>query len=147
MNELIQGQASYHTGSGMRDGRIAHRIHQLEDSTFICLFEVFAGYLSVHFTPLGERLPQWTAGVVSMVGTTMPAIGASTMALDAKLEFQEQSARSGRIAGTLDALAQALGAQPTFDGMRHAARVAMRVHMAEANHWREGSNRRRLFRP
>ncbi len=147
MNELIQGQAAYHQGSGLRDGRIAHRIHQIEDASFICLFMVFAGYLSVHFTPLGERLPHWTAGVVSMVGTTMPAIGASTMALDAKLEFQEQSARSRTIAGTLEALADALGGRPTFDGMRHAGRVAMRLHMAEANHWREGSNRRRLFRP
>ena len=147
MNELIQGQAAYHQGSGLRDGRIAHRIHQIEDASFICLFVVFAGYLSVHFTPLGDRLPHWTAGVVSMVGTTMPAIGASTMALDAKLEFQEQSARSRTIAGTLEALAQALGGRPTFDGMRHAGRVAMRLHMAEANHWREGSNRRRLFRP
>jgi hypothetical protein len=147
MNELIQGQAAYHWGSGVRDGRIAHRIHQLEDASFICLFVVFAGYLSVHVTPLGERLPHWSAGVVSMVGTTMPAIGASTMALDAKLEFQEQSARSRTIAQTLEALAQALGPRPTFDSMRHAARVAMRLHMGEANHWREGSNRRRLFRP
>ena len=147
MNELIQGQAAYHHGSGQRDGRIAHRIHHLEDASFVCLFVVFAGYLSVHFTPLGPRLPHWTAGVVSMVGTTMPAIGASTMALDAKLEFQEQSARSRTIAHTLEALAAALGSRPTFDSMRHAARVAMRVHMTEANHWREGSNRRRLFRP
>ena len=147
MNELIQGQAAYHHGSGLRDGRIAHRIHQLEDASFICLFVVFAGYLGVHFTPFGARLPHWSAGVVSLVGATMPAIGASTMALDAKLEFQEQSARSRAIARTLEALAEALGGRPTFDGMRHAARVAMRLHMAEANHWREGSNRRRLFRP
>ncbi|MGZ3274704.1 MAG: hypothetical protein ACXU82_00520 [Caulobacteraceae bacterium] len=147
MNELIQGQAAYHHGSGIRDGRIAHRIHKLEDASFVCLFAVFALYLAVHFTPFGHRLPAWTAGVVSLVGTTMPAISASTMALDSKLEFQEQSARSRTIAHTLEALAQALGARPTFDGMRHAARVAMRLHIAEANHWREGSNRRRLFRP
>lgn len=147
MNELIQGQAAYHHGSGLRDGRIAHRIHQLEDASFVILFAVFALYLSVHFTPIGEHLPAWTSGVVSVVGTTMPAIGASTMALDAKLEFQEQSARSRTIARTLETLAEALGGRPTFDGMRHAARVAMRLHIAEANHWREGSNRRRLFRP
>jgi hypothetical protein len=113
----------------------------------VCLFAVFALYLAVHFTPFGHRLPGWTAGVVSLVGTTMPAISASTMALDAKLEFQEQSARSRIIAKTLETLAQTLGGRPTFDGMRHAARVAMRLHIAEANHWREGSNRRRLFRP
>jgi hypothetical protein len=147
MHELIQGQAAYHHGSGQRDGRIAHRIHQLEDASFITLFAVFALYLSVHFTPIGAKLPHWTAGVVSLVGATMPAIGASTMALDAKLEFQEQSARSRTIAHVLEALAEGLGGRPTFDGMRHAARVAMRLHMAEANHWREGSNRRRLFRP
>jgi hypothetical protein len=147
MNELIQGQAAYHHGSGQRDGRIAHRIHKLEDASFITLFAVFALYLSVQFTPLGPMLPHWTAGVVSLVGTTMPAIGASTMALEAKLEFQEQSARSRSIARVLETLAEGLGDRPTFDGMRHAARVAMRLHIAEANHWREGSNRRRLFRP
>jgi hypothetical protein len=147
MNELIQGQAAYHLGSGQRDGRIAHRIHQLEDASFITLFAVFALYLAVHFTPIGAKLPHWTAGVVSLVGATMPAIGASTMALDAKLEFQEQSARSRTIAHMLEALGEGLGERPTFDGMRHAARAAMRLHIAEANHWREGSNRRRLFRP
>jgi hypothetical protein len=147
MHELIQGQVAYHHGSGLRDGHIAHRIHKLEDASFICLFAVFALYLSVHFTPVGHQLPGWTAGVVSLVGTTMPAIGASTMALDAKLEFQEQSHRSRAIAHTLEALAHSLGGRPSFDNMRHAARVAMRLHIAEANHWREGSNRRRLFRP
>jgi hypothetical protein len=47
----------------------------------------------------------------------------------------------------LEDLAKGLSVRPTFDSMRHAARVAMRLHIAEANHWREGSNRRRLFRP
>lgn len=147
MNELIQGQVAYHRGSGARDERISHRIHLLEDASFLCLFIVFALYLSVHFTAMGELLPHWVSGVVAMVGTTMPAIGAATMALDAKLEFHDQSARSHVIAGALDRLGVELGARPTFDGIRHAARAAMRLHMAEASHWREGSHRRRLFRP
>src|SRR5262249_44114156 len=67
MNELIQGQAAYHHGSGLRDGRIAHRIHQLEDASFIILFVVFALYLSVHFTSFGHRLPGWSSGLVAMV--------------------------------------------------------------------------------
>jgi hypothetical protein len=145
--ELIQGQADYHHGIGVRDGRIAHRMHLLEDLSFLCLFAVFAIYLVVYAITHGKSEAHWFTGVVSMVGTTMPALGAAVLALDAKLEFGEHSARSKEIAHTLDGLAKKLGPQPSFDTMRHAARAAMRVHVAEAQHWHEGSNRRRLFRP
>ena len=147
MYELIQGQADYHRGIGVRDGRIAHRMHLLEDSSFFCLFGVFALYLILHALAGEAGAPHWFTGVVSMVGTTAPAIGAATMALDAKLEFGEHSSRSKELAHTLDDLARQFGPQPSFDSMRQAARAAMRVHIAEAQHWQEGSNRRRLFRP
>jgi hypothetical protein len=147
MYELIQGQADYHRGIGVRDGRIAHRMHLLEDLSFLCLFGVFALYLILYALSGEARVPHWFTGMVSMVGTTMPAIGAATMALDAKLEFREHSARSKEIAHTLDDFARQLGSQPSFDRMRQAARAAMRVHIAEAQHWQEGSSRRRLFRP
>ncbi|HET9159996.1 MAG TPA: hypothetical protein VFN88_05245, partial [Caulobacteraceae bacterium] len=148
MSELVQGQSGYHRAISVRDGRIAHRFHFAEDMSFLALFVLFSAYLAVHLVIRhGQELPDWVAGVVTMAGTVVPAFGAATMALEAKLEFGEQSERSKRIAHALDRLARHLGVSPTFDDLQNTARAAMRLHIAEAGHWREGVSRRRLFRP
>jgi hypothetical protein len=74
-------------------------------------------------------------------------MAAASMALEAKLEFGEQSQRSRRIAQALDRLAKRLGPSPGFDELQNTARAAMRLHLAEASHWKEGVGRRQLFRP
>jgi hypothetical protein len=148
MSELVQGQSGYHRAISLRDGRIAHRIHFAEDMSFLALFVLFSAYLAVHLAaPHGAELPDWVAGVVTMAGTVVPAFGAATMALEAKLEFGEQSERSKRIAHALDRLTRRLGVSPSFDDLQNTARAAMRLHIAEAGHWKEGVSRRRLFRP
>lgn len=149
MSELVDGQAAYHQAVSKREGRIAHRVHVLENTAFLALLVVFAVYLAAHAIgdPIGWHLPHWVSGVVTMAGTIVPALGAATMALEAKLEFKEQSARSERISLRLQELASRLGAQPTFDDLQGAARSAMRWHLAETSHWREGAGRRQLFRP
>lgn len=149
MSELVDGQAAYHQAVGKREGRIAHRVHLLENTAFLALLVVFAAYLLAHAMsePLGLHLPHWISGAVTMAGTIVPALGAATMALEAKLEFKEQSARSDRIARRLQDLASKLGPKPTFDDLQGAARAAMRWHLAERSHWREGTGRRQLFRP
>jgi hypothetical protein len=147
-SELIDGQASYHRANSVRDSRIAHRIHTVEDISFLLLFAMFAAYVALHLVlPHDYHLPRWISGIVSMTGTVVPALAAASMALEAKLEFKEQSERSQRIAGALDELAAKLGPEPSFDELQHAARAAMKLHIAEASHWREGTSRRRLFRP
>ena len=149
MNELLQGQAAYHQAVSKREGRITHRIHTVENMTFAFLLVVFTAYLLSH--PLtdafGLHLPHWTGGAVTMAGTIVPALAAASMALEAKLEFKEQSARSEMIAERLNALATELGPSPTFEALQGAARAALRWHLAEASHWREGAERRQLFRP
>jgi hypothetical protein len=82
-----------------------------------------------------------------MGGTVVPALAAATMALEAKLEFGEQSQRSKRISHALDRLNRRLGPSPNFDDLQNTARAAMRLHIAEASHWKEGVGRRQLFRP
>jgi len=146
MDELVTGQSAYHHATSDRDGRIAHRIHFLEDAGFMFLFVSFAAFLSF-FGLSHAHPPGWIAGSIAMIGTVVPAVAAATMALEAKLEFQEQSARSRRIASVLDELAARLGPAPSLDALQNAARAAVRLHMAEASNWREGSSRRRLFRP
>jgi hypothetical protein len=93
------------------------------------------------------ELPHWLSGVVVMAGTIVPAIGAAAMALEAKLEFTEQSSRSRVIAERLETLAAQLGREPRLHMLQGAARTAMGWLVSEANQWREGANRRRLFRP
>ena len=148
MSELVQGQSAYHRAIGAREGRIAHRIHFAEDVSFLALFVLFCGYLALQFAlPHGVHAPNWISGVVSMASVVVPAMGAASMALEAKLEFGEQAQRSKRIAAALDDLASRLGPAPGLDELQHAARAAMRLHIAESSHWREGVSRRQLFRP
>ncbi len=144
MHELIHGQSAYHHATSARDGRIAHRLHVLEDASFMFLFVTFAAYVA--FAAVGVHPVHWIKGSIGMIGAIVPAIAAATMALEAKLEFQEQSARSGRMASMLDELADRLGPDPSFDALQTAARAAVRMHLAEASHWREGSGRRQLLR-
>jgi hypothetical protein len=144
MGELVDGQAAYHRAVSTIEGRIAHRIHKVEDVSFLFLFVIFTLYLALH--ALEVHLPQWATGIVVMTGTVVPAVGAASIALEAKLEFQEQSARSRRLAATLQALADGLGPTPSLDALQDIGRTAMRVHLAEANRWLDSSDRRQLLR-
>ncbi|HEX5378147.1 MAG TPA: hypothetical protein VFW47_06210 [Phenylobacterium sp.] len=149
MFELVNGQSAYHRSLSSRDGRIAHRIHLVENTSFVLLLIILSSYLVVHMAmhALTGELPHWVSGVVTMASTIVPAVAAATMALEAKLEFNEQSERSQAIAERLDKLAASLGEAPSFSDLQGAARTAMRWHLAQESHWREGAGRRRLFRP
>jgi hypothetical protein len=149
LSELIGGQAAYHRSIAARDGRVAHRIHMVEDVAFMLLLIILAGFLTLYFAQhgMGFHLPHWVAGAVMMASTIIPAVGAATLALEAKLEFSEQSDRSDHIARRLEGLIARLGPAPPLDDMQSAARLAMQWQIEEANQWREGASRRRLFRP
>lgn len=149
MSELVAGQAAYHRATSIRDGKIAHRIHHAENMSFVLLLLTLSTFLLLNLAAnaMGAELPHWVSAIVTMAGTVIPSVAAATMALEAKLEFKEQSERSERIAERLDDLAVRLGPEPSFDNLQSAARAAMQWHMTQENHWREGASRRRLFRP
>jgi len=149
MSELVDGQRYYHRATSVRDKRIAHRLHVLENSSFVLLLVSLAGYLVLYWSLKAAHIytPKLATGLVVMIGTVVPAMAAAVMALEAKLEFDDQSARSTGIANRLDALAGKLGAAPSFEDLQGAARTAMRWHLAEASKWGEGIERRRLYRP
>src|SRR5204863_10046867 len=120
---------------------LGHRIHTVEDISFLVLFATFAGYVALHLAlPHDEDLPHWVSGVVSMVGTIVPALAAASMALEAKLEFKEQSERSQRIADALDALPPGLGDEPSFDEFQNPAPTSMRMHIADSSHCRAATS-------
>jgi hypothetical protein len=147
MGEMVEGQSAYHKAVSLREGRVAHRTHLIEDVSFMILFVVFIVFIALSFAGTIKHMPKFIGGIVLMVGTVVPALAAAAMALEAKLEFQDQSARSKRIAGALDHIAEQLGEDPSLDDVQTAARRAIRIHLREAAHWREGVSRRRLFRP
>jgi hypothetical protein len=146
MGELVYGQAGYHRAVSAVEGRIAHRIHWIEDVSFLFLFAVFTLYVALHATASDAHFPAWISGFVAMTGTIVPALAAASIALEAKLEFQEQSARSRRIAATLDSLGEELGPTPSLDALQDVGRIAMRLHMAEVSRWQDGTDRRQLLR-
>lgn len=149
MSELVDGQSAYHRSLSARDGQIAHRIHLVENVSFVMLMVILSSYLVIHtiMDTVDAELPHWVSGLVTMASTIVPAVAAATMALEAKLEFQEQSERSRVISERLDHLSRLLAPNPSFTDLQGAARSAMRWHVAQESHWREGANRRRLFRP
>jgi len=149
MSELVAGQVAYHRATSRRDGKIAHRIHHAENLSFVLLLLILSTFLVLRLAVgmMGVDLPHWVSAIVTMAGTVIPSVAAATMALEAKLEFKEQSERSERIAERLDDLAMQLGPEPSFDKLQSAARAAIQWHMSEESHWREGASRRRLFRP
>jgi hypothetical protein len=146
MGELVHGQASYHRAVSTIEGRISHRIHRVEDVSFLFLFVIFTAYVVMHALFDDTHFPHWATGIVVMTGTVVPAVGAASIALEAKLEFQEQSARSRRLSATLEALGEELGPTPSLDALQDVGRMAMRVHLAEASRWQEGTIRRQLLR-
>jgi hypothetical protein len=146
MGELIQGQAAYHRAVSTRDDRFAHRIHRFESLSFMWFFAIFTFYISSYLGGFGHGLPHWFAGMVAMTGAVVPALAAAAMAMESKLELQEQSERSRRIASTLEDLAARLRQDASFESMQNLGREAVRLHLAESGHWQENVNRRRLFR-
>jgi hypothetical protein len=114
---------------------------------FFWFFVLFTFYITSETAGFYKHLPEWLSGVVSMTGAVVPAFAAAAMAMESKLELQEQSERSSRIATTLERLAARLNEDPSFESMQNLAREAVRLHLAESGHWQEGVVRRRLFRP
>lgn len=146
--EVIGGQIAYHQQQAARNGRIAHRIGLAEDFSFGLLVLTLAGFaiadVAAHLT--GERLLPWVGGAVLMATVVAPAVGAAALALEAKLEFGEQAERSHAIAVRLQTILDRLRGAEDLEAARGAINTAFGWVLTEADQWREGAGRRRLFR-
>jgi hypothetical protein len=148
LDELITGQVAYHRDQAHIDGRISHRVHLAENSTFGFLILVLAGYLVAAGAtlPAHGHPPHWLGGLVFMTGAVVPAIGAAGLALEATLSLGEQARRSRALADQLEALQAEAGPPRTLERLQALARAALRLHRAHEDHWSEEVGRRRLFR-
>lgn len=146
--DLIGGQAAYHAEQARLNHRISRRIQLVENGTFVLLILVLAAFATAYFAAAsqGLHLSHFVGGAVVMIGAIVPAIGAACMAMEAKLGFEEQHERSAHLETRFnDLMAQArpeLGLAQRQDLLRRA----MRLMENEAETWREGAERRRLFR-
>jgi hypothetical protein len=148
VDELIAGQAHYHRGQALINGRIAHRVHQIENTSLGLLLTLLLVFVLAAFgmSIFSAETPHWLAGLVTMAGAVVPAIGAAGLALEATLAFGEQSQRSRVLAARLDVLAADVRGAGSLEAVQAASKAAMRLQQAQEDHWSEGAMRRRLFR-
>jgi hypothetical protein len=148
VDDLIAGQAAYHRGQSMINGRVSHRIHQLENGSWGFLVVVLGSYVvaTVGMTALGREGPHWLASLVGVAGAIAPAIGATCLALEAALAPGEQAERGRVLARRLEAIVADLGPATSLEAHQAAAKAAIRLQRAQENHWTEGAERRRLIR-
>ena len=146
--ELVTGQVAYHRDQARVDGRISHRVHQLENAIFAALIVVLFAYLATGAALLSRHghPPFWLGGLVVMIGAVAPAIGAAGLALEATLSLGEQARRSRTLADQLDALRAEAGRLDTLERLQALARGALRLHRAQEDQWSAEVGRRRLFR-
>jgi hypothetical protein len=148
IDELIAGQAAYHRAQSTINGRVSHRVHQLENGSFALLMVVLLAYVAttVGMALFGEHTPHWLSTLVAVAGSIVPAIGAACLALEATLALGEQAERSRVLAVRLEAIVDDLGPEPGLEAHQSAAKAAIRLQRAQENHWAEGAVRRRLMR-
>jgi len=148
MDELVAGQADYHRRQGERNRRISHRVQVAADAGFVVLLIGLAATAALAAWPASVRalFPGWLAPAAIAVGVIVPAIAAACIALEAKLQFDEQAERSARLVERLSDLAAEVGEAPGLMQAQGAFRAAAEWLLAEADQWREGAGRRRLSR-
>jgi hypothetical protein len=148
LTELVVSQAAYHRGQGVLNSRISHRVHGVENLSFVILMALLVAYLitSVIMGASGVETPNWLGGLVAMAGTVVPAIGAAGLALEATLSLGEEGQRSARLAARLEELAATLPPRPPLEALQRVAKAAMRLQRIQEDHWTEGAVRRRLVR-
>lgn len=148
VDELIAGQAAYHRAQSTINGRVSHRVHQLENGSFALLMVVLVAYVvaNVGMAAFGEHTPRWLSTLVAVAGSIVPAIGAACLALEATLALGEQAERSRVLAVRLETIVDDLGPLPGLEAQQSAAKAAIRLQRAQENHWAEGAVRRRLLR-
>jgi hypothetical protein len=148
IDELIAGQAAYHRAQSTINGRVSHRVHQLENGSFALLMVVLLAYVAatLGMAAFGEHTPHWLSTLVAVAGSIVPAIGAACLALEATLALGEQAERSRVLAVRLEAIVDDLGPEPNLEAHQSAAKAAIRLQRAQENHWAEGAVRRRLMR-
>jgi len=148
VDELIAGQAHYHRGQALINGRVSHRVHQIENASLAILMTVLLVYVlaAFGFSVFRAQTPHWLGGLVTMAGAIVPAIGAAGLALEATLALGEQAQRSRVLAARLEVIAADARDAGSLEVVQAASKAAMRLQQAQEDHWTEGAVRRRLFR-
>jgi hypothetical protein len=148
VEELITGQVAYHRAQSTINGRISHRVHQVENLSFGILMLVLLSYVAaaVALSTVGRETPHWLSGMVVLTGAIVPAIGAAGLALEATLALGEQSRRSRVLSAQLESLMANFRPSQGLERLQAVARTAIRLQCVQEDHWTEDTSRRRLLR-
>ena len=148
MDELIVGQAAYHRAQSLINGRVAHRVHQWENISFVVFLVVLLSYVvaAISMLAMQGEPPSWLDGLVGLAGAVAPAIGATGLALEATLSLSEQAQRSRVLAVNLESIVAHTGPKRSLEVVQAAAKAAIRLQRAQETQWTEGTARRRLMR-
>ena len=124
-SELLAGQAHYHHEQATINTHIAHRVHQVENASFVVLMASLVSYVAVAgvLALLNQTPPHWFSGLVEMDGAIVPATGAARLALDASLSLGEQAQRSRLLSMRLRGLAAKIGPAPRLEDLRRRSRA------------------------
>lgn len=144
LDQTIHDQAAYHHAQALGNEHAARHLSILEHTVFVLLVGAMVSYILFRAFIDAPEWVDFASGLVTVVGIVMPAIGAASMALDAKLGFEEQAQRSDDLARRLDEL-DTREAQTLVD-VRRLVRRATYWLMLEAGQWSDGTVRRRLYR-
>jgi hypothetical protein len=148
LDELISGQAAYHRGQALIYGRISHRVHLAENTSFAVLLLLLVSFVATAFGMelFGHHEPEWLDAAVGVAGSIVPAIAAAGLALEATLALGEQAQRSEALSQRLDAIVGGLAGTSALEHFQAVAKRAIQIQRAQEDHWTEGAVRRRLVR-
>jgi hypothetical protein len=158
-NGIVRGQREYHRVNQQRMGGAHRRLHRAETIAFYGLvaalvlfalaYHAFPKQPAPHWPPDPAFWPNRLGGLLLMLSAVVPAFAAAVIALEAKIGFQENAERSARLARSFSELSDAMSvgpSDPPLSSVRLAKllRAAGRLHLADADGWREGALRREI---
>jgi hypothetical protein len=159
-NGIVRGQLDYHRANAKRMGRAHHHLHAAETSAFYGLVAALVLFAIAYPWFPKQSPPSWPpnpgfwpnrlGGALLMLSAVVPAFAAAVIALEAKIGFRENAERSAYLAEAFAALTENMSSpSPPHTSsvwLAQQLRKAGRLHLADADAWREGAIRREIVK-
>jgi hypothetical protein len=147
---IVAGQTYYNATTRDRMMALHHRVQWIEQKSFYFLLTILPVFLIWHFS-LGASQSlnafDWKAqvgGIILMLSAVIPAIAAACLAIEAKLDIEENARRSARFAVQFAGLENALQSAKSPGDAQELLRDSARLLLADADNWRDAALRRRI---
>jgi hypothetical protein len=163
---IVRGQLLYHRTTEIRMGRAHRHTHNAETWAFYGLVAALLAFaLAYHLFPK-QPAPHWPpdpgfwpnrlGGLLLILSAVIPAFAAAIIALEAKIGFRENELRSSRLRPEFERLLRDMGGvmpgepgpagAPSMFALAESLRAAGKLHLADADSWRDGVTRRQIVK-